>query len=92
LVPRQLPLSPVIGLAIRVELANLVTVQGLHDADPRQHCRAAFRRDQDQGLRRRLPFRRFVLRFRKLRDVGAGISPLTRSAIFYWASLAKSSN
>jgi hypothetical protein len=37
-----------------------VTIQCLHDADPRQHRRPAFRRDQDQGLRRRLPFRTII--------------------------------
>jgi hypothetical protein len=41
-IPRQLPLSPMMGLAIRIELANLVAVQRLHDADPRQHHWAAF--------------------------------------------------
>jgi hypothetical protein len=35
------------GLPIRIELANLVAVQRLHDADPRKHCRAARLRDQD---------------------------------------------
>jgi hypothetical protein len=43
------------GLPIRIELANLVAVQRLHDADPRQHRRAAFRRDQEQRLHRGLP-------------------------------------
>ena len=61
------------GLPIRIELANLVAVQRLHDADPRQHRRAAFRRDQDQGLHRRLPLRHLVLGLGKLRDVFAGI-------------------
>jgi hypothetical protein len=41
--------------------------------ESRQHRRAARHRDQDQGLRRRLPFRRLVLGLRKLRDVVAGI-------------------
>ena len=48
-------------------------VQGAHDADPRQHGRAATRRNQDQRLHRGLPFRRFVFGLRKLRDVVAGI-------------------
>jgi hypothetical protein len=43
------------GLAIRCELLNVVAVQRPHDADPRQHRRAAFRRDQQKRLRR-LPF------------------------------------
>ena len=50
-----------------------VTIQCLHDADPRQHRRPARRRDQDQGLHRCLPFRRLVLGLRKFRDVVAGI-------------------
>jgi hypothetical protein len=61
------------GLPIRIELANLVAVQRLHDADPRQHCRPARLRDQEQRLHRRLPLRRLVLGLRKLRDVFAGI-------------------
>jgi hypothetical protein len=26
------------GLAVRIEFANVVTVQGLHHIDPRKHC------------------------------------------------------
>jgi hypothetical protein len=62
------------GLPIRIELANLVVVQRSHDADPRQHRRAAFRRDQDQGLHRRLPLRHLVLCFGQLRDVERGVA------------------
>jgi hypothetical protein len=61
------------GLPIRIEHANLVAVQRLHDADPRQHCRPARLRDQEQRLHRRLPLRRLVLGLLKLRDVFAGI-------------------
>jgi hypothetical protein len=61
------------GLAVRIELANVAAVQSLHDADPGEHRRGAVRRDQDQGFRSSLPFRRVVLILRKLRDVGAGI-------------------
>ena len=50
-----------------------VTVQGSHDANPRQHRRAARRRDQDQGLHRSLPFRRLVLGLGQLGDEGPGI-------------------
>jgi hypothetical protein len=73
LIPRQLALSPVMLLAIRIEFANLVTVQRLHDPDPRQHRRAAALGDQQQRLGCGLPFRRFVLGLRKLRDVRPGI-------------------
>jgi hypothetical protein len=57
LIARQLPLSPMMFFARRFEDAFDMAVQCLHDADPRQHGRPAFRRDQDQGLHRRLPFR-----------------------------------
>ena len=50
-----------------------MTIQCLHHADPRKHCRTARRRDQQQRFRRRLPFRRLMLGLRKLRDVAAGI-------------------
>ena len=40
------------GLPVRIELANAVAVQRLHDTDPREHRRAARRRDQDQGFHR----------------------------------------
>jgi len=50
-----------------------VTVYCAHYADPREHRRPAGRRDQQQGFHRCLPFRRFVLGLRELRDVGAGV-------------------
>jgi hypothetical protein len=45
------------GLPIRVELANVVAVQRPHDADPRHHRRTtvAFG-DQDQDFNGSLPF------------------------------------
>jgi hypothetical protein len=49
------------GLAVRIELANVVTVQRLHDADPGKHRRSAVRRDQDQRFHRCLPFLGFML-------------------------------
>ena len=64
MVARELARSPVMGLAIRVELANLVTVQRLHDANPRKHRRPAALGDQQQRLHGCLPFRRLVLDFR----------------------------
>ena len=54
-VPLQLPLSPMMGLAIWIELANVVAVQCPHDADPREHRRAAQRCDQAQRFHARLP-------------------------------------
>ena len=60
-------------LAIWIELALNVAIQCPHDADPREHCRAARRRDQDQRFHRGLPLGGFVLGLRKLRDVVAGI-------------------
>jgi hypothetical protein len=59
--------------ARRFEHAFDVSVQRLHHPNPRKHRRPAGRRDQDQGLHRRLPFRRFVLGLRKLGDLGPGI-------------------
>jgi hypothetical protein len=59
--------------ARRIERPLDVPVQCPHDADPREHRWAAERRHKDQGFHGRLPFRGFVLRFRKLRNVGAGI-------------------
>jgi hypothetical protein len=60
-------------LPVEIELANVVTVERLHHADPREHRRPAFRRDQDQRLHRRLPLRRLVLGLPQLRDVRPGI-------------------
>jgi hypothetical protein len=51
----------------------LVTTESSLHGYSCKHRRSAFRRDQDQGLHRRLPFRRFVLGLRRLRDVVAGI-------------------
>jgi hypothetical protein len=50
-----------------------MAVQRPHDADPRQHRRAARCCDQDQGFHGRLPFLGLVLGFWNLRDVGSGI-------------------
>jgi hypothetical protein len=44
LVSLQLALSPMMRLAVRIELANVVAVQGPHDADAREHRRSATRR------------------------------------------------
>ena len=75
------------GLPIRIELANVVTVQCLHDADPREHRRASVCRDQDQRFHCHLPLRRVVLSPRKLRDVFAGIlqrDKLAAAGQRYW--------
>jgi hypothetical protein len=48
------------GLAIRVELANLVTVQRLHDLDRRKHRRPAALGYQDQRLHGCLPLRTII--------------------------------
>ncbi len=61
------------GLAIRIEFANVATVQRPHDADAREHRWPARRRHQDQGLHCRLPLCGLVLGLRKLRDVSASI-------------------
>jgi hypothetical protein len=58
---------------IGIENPGVVAVDRPHDADPRQHCRPATRRDEHQGLHRVLPLWRTVLCFRKLGDVIAGV-------------------
>jgi hypothetical protein len=73
MVPLQLATPAMMLFARRFKHALDVTVQCFHDADPRKHRRPAFRRDQEKGLHRGLPFRRFVLGLRKLGDVCSGI-------------------
>jgi hypothetical protein len=63
---------------IRIKLANVAAVQRSHDADARKHRRPARRRDQDQRLHGRLPFLGLVFGLRKLRDVVARSSSVTR--------------
>jgi hypothetical protein len=59
--------------AIGIKLANDVQVQCPHDANAREHRRPAVRRDQDQGLHRRLPLRGGVLGLRQLGDEIPGV-------------------
>jgi len=61
------------GFPIEIKLANVLTVQCLHDANAREHRRPAERGDEDQRFRSRLPFRGLVLSLRKLRDILTGI-------------------
>ena len=92
-IPRQLSPAPMrIILARWIELALDVAIQRPHYTDAREHRRAAMRRYQDQGLHRRLPFRRFVLGLRELGDVFAGIlkgdelaTPTKRYRIVKWS-------
>lgn len=51
----------------------MVTVQGPHDTDPREHRRSTEIGDEDQRLHRSLPIRGLVLGLGKLRDVLASI-------------------
>jgi len=60
-------------LAQRIKLPNAVTVQCSHEADPREHRRAAKLANEKQSFHRRLPFRSLVLGFEQLRDVERGI-------------------
>jgi hypothetical protein len=62
-----------VGLAVQIELANVVAVQCLHDADPREHRRPVRLRDQDERLNRGLPCRMLLLGLRQLGDELAGI-------------------
>jgi hypothetical protein len=64
---------PMMVFAIGIKLPDSVPVQGLHDADPREHRWPAERHDQDQGFHSCLPFRRLVLGLREPRNVIAGI-------------------
>jgi hypothetical protein len=62
------------GLAIRVELANGVAVQGLHHADARHHGRAAVAfGDQDQDFNGSLPFLDLLFGLGELLDISGGI-------------------
>jgi hypothetical protein len=55
--------------AIRIEHPLVVTVQGSHDADAREHRRAAARHEH-QRFDRSLPLLGLVLGLRELCDVG----------------------
>ncbi|MDH2407073.1 hypothetical protein QCM77_45790, partial [Bradyrhizobium sp. SSUT18] len=59
--------------AVRGELPNVMAVQCPHDADPREHRRAAKIGYQHQRLDGGLPFWRIMLALRQLRDEGGGI-------------------
>jgi len=72
-VTRQLPLSPMRVLPLRVEHALDVAVQCSHHTNPCEHRRAARGRDQDQRLHCCLPLRGLMLVFRKPRDEFAGV-------------------
>jgi hypothetical protein len=72
-IPRQLATAPVRVFPVGVEHALGVAVQGSHDADAREHRRAAARRNEDQRRHCRLPLWSHVLCLRKLRDVGPGV-------------------
>jgi hypothetical protein len=61
------------GLAVQIELTNMVAVKRPHDAYPGEHRRAAERRHQDQSFHSRLPSRGLVLGLRKPGDIGCGI-------------------
>jgi hypothetical protein len=61
------------GLSARIELANVMAVQGLHDADPRKHRWTIRLSDEDQRLDRGLPRGTMLLGFRQLCNVVRGI-------------------
>ena len=69
MVTLELAFSPTRLLVVRIELPNMVAVQGLHDADPREHRRAVVFRDQDQRLDRSLPRRMVLVGFGQPCDV-----------------------
>jgi hypothetical protein len=62
------------GPPIRVELANVVAVQRLHEADPGEHCWPVLRlRSQDQGLNGGLPFLNLLSRLLQFLDVSGRV-------------------
>jgi hypothetical protein len=79
--PQRTILYFLVALSSGLRALLLVTTESSQHPDPRKHRRPARRRDQDQGLHRRLPFkalhtlsaRRLALGLGKLRDVGPGI-------------------
>ena len=73
LVSLELPLSPVGIFAIGIEHPLDMTVQRLHDPDPRQH-RITTAAAQHQDLDRRLPFRQVGLFLRQAGDVVGGVA------------------
>jgi hypothetical protein len=72
-IPCQFPPTPMMVFAIGIEDTLDVSVQRSHNADPREHRRAARCRDQDQRFHGCLPFRGLMLGLRRFRDVLAGI-------------------
>jgi hypothetical protein len=73
LIPRQLPASPMLFRARRIKHPLDVTVQGSHDADPREHRRAAMFCNQQKRLHRGLPFFGIVFSLGQLGDVVASV-------------------
>ncbi len=68
------------GPTVRIELANVVTVQCPQHADPRQHRRAAALGDQDQSLHRCLPMLALSLGRRQRQDVDTSIAQASKFA------------
>jgi hypothetical protein len=68
----QLPLSPMGLFPLGIEHPLDMTVQRLHDPDPRHHRRTASRH-QHQYLDRRLPFVALLVGLRKVGDVLARV-------------------
>ena len=66
--------APVMLLLRRIELANMVTVQGAHHADPGKHRGAAEIGDQHQRFDRGLPFGQGGLLIGKRSDVIGGVA------------------
>jgi hypothetical protein len=60
--------------AVGVELPHDVTVQRLHDADAREHCRPFQFHDQQKTFDCGLPLVELLVGLRKLRDVSASIA------------------
>jgi len=62
------------GLAVRIELANVMAVDRLHHPDPREHRRPVALGNQQQRLHRGQPFFGVVFGLRQLGDVDGGVA------------------
>src|ERR1700722_9001509 len=73
IVPLQLPFSPVMLFAIRIEHPLDMTVKRPHHPDPYVQQRPAAFHSHDQRLRRSRPFAGVLLGLGQLHDVAGGV-------------------
>jgi hypothetical protein len=82
-IPRQLPASPMVILARRVEHSLNMTVQASHDTYPGEHRRAVMFRNQQERRHRSLPFLRIVLSLGQFGDVERGVAERDRRLLVW---------